>query len=298
MKFSALLLILSGTLLTALFQVCEREPNDTLAEATSLEVHPIFDQAVLAAGWLDRSDVDHFAFEAHAGDVVTVALRDETGGEVADALLAVFGPDDDKKPIAEIDDVGSSLAPRVALPIDTTGTHTIAVTGFGDEKRDGSHREAFEYRLTVTRAPEFAERDDTGQNDDRAHPGDELIRPKQLLPRGAVVVSGTLTPGDVDHYWVPLIKGAVVTASLYDDANGEFNDALLTLRDDTDKKLASDDDAGPGRLPRITYATGATEGAAVLSVDGYDEDGDAATPHTEDFAYRLVFAIEDPLDHP
>ena len=250
MKLSALFLLGSGMLFTALFQVCEREPNDVIADATSLEVHPLFDQAVLAAGWLDREDVDHFSFEAHAGDVVTVALRDDTNGEVADAVLAVFGPGD-AKPIAEVDDVGRSLAPRLALPVATTGTHTIAVAGFGDAKLEGDHREAFEYRLAVTRAPETVENDDGGRNDDPARPGYELLRQKRLVPRGATVVAGSLTPGDVDRYVVPLTRHTVVTASVYDDANGEFNDALLTLIDDAGAKLVSNDDAGPGRLPRI-----------------------------------------------
>lgn len=297
MKLSLLLALGSATLFTLFFQVCEHEPNDTLAEATTLEVAPHGDRAVLAAGRLERGDVDHFSFEAEAGDVVTAALRDDTAGELADAVLAIYGPGDDTKPLAKVDDVGLDLAPLLALPIAISGTHTIAIAGFGDGKLDGSgHREDFAYRLAVTRSPELVEHDAYGRNDDPRRPSVVLLKQGRLVPRGAAVVAGSLTPGDVDHYLIPLVRHSVVTATIYDDAAGEFNDPRLVLKDMSLEVIAEDDDAGPGRLPRLVHPTGDSGRFALLVVEGYDADGDANTPHEEHFDYRLVVSMEDELE--
>lgn len=282
-------------LFTLVFQVCEREPNDLRSEATTLDVPGYFERGVLAVGRLAPGDVDHFSFEAHAGDVLTLALRDDGQGEVADAVVAVYGPAGDE-PLAFVDDVGRSLSPRLSVPVATSGLHTIAVSGFGDSLLDGGgHRERFAYRLAVTRSHELVEYDRRGRNDDPRWPSLQLLHRAQLRPRGVAAVAGSLTPGDVDHYLVPLVPHAVVTATIYDDADGEFNDPVLVLMDRDQEVLARDDDAGPGRLPRIVYRAGDAPGVALLAVDGYDADGDPSTPHEEDFDYRLVVSVEDVL---
>jgi hypothetical protein len=290
-------------LLPLLFQVCEWEPNDTPATATPLQAEGGLlsegrrSNGVLAAGALLPGDVDHFAFRVRKGELVTAALRDDTGGELADGVLALRGPGGGE-PVARVDDVGLSLAPRLAFRARESGVHTLAVSGFGDDAVDGGdHAERFAYRLAVAvseTSPRLHESDRRGRNDDPRHADPAFLADARLVPRGAAVLSGRLTPGDVDHFLVPVPRGAVLVASVYDGEGGERHDPVLRLLDRRGHVLAEDDDAGPGFLARLEHA-GPRAGALVLAVDGFDDTPDDGTPHTQDFRYRLVVSLEDAL---
>lgn len=290
-------------LVPLLFQVCEREPNDRPETATSLaaERGPLSGarrgNGVLAAGALAPGDVDHFRLRVREGEWLTAALRDETGGELADGVMAVLGPEGGA-PLARVDDVSTSLAPRLALRAERSGVYTLAVSGFGDAALDGSgHRERFEYRLAVAVSeapPELRESDARGRNDDPHHPDPAFLAGARLRPRGAAVLAGRLGPGDVDHFLVPVAPGAVLTAALYDGEGGERSDSLLRLLDRRGALLAEDDDAGPGFLSRIVHPA-AHAGTLVLAVDGFDDTPGDGAPHAQAFDYRLVVAVEDAL---
>lgn len=287
-------------LIPLLFQVCEQEPNDTLATATSLHEGRSLGargSGVLAVGELGPGDVDHYRFRVRRGQVVTAALRDDTGGELADGVMAVFGPTGGA-PLARVDDVSTNLAPRLALHAERGGWYTVAVSGFGDEDVDGGdHAEHFAYRLSVAvsgRGAGLHESDHAGRNDDPRHP-DPAFLGAQLVLRGAAVLQGSLGPGDVDHFWLPAVRGSVLTASVYDTRSGERNDSVLRLLERDGEELARDDDAGPGFLSRIVHPV-EDGGLLVLALDGFDDEPDDMAPHAQDFHYRLVVTVEDDLD--
>ena len=284
------------------FQVCEQEPNDTLETATPLESKhgPLAGErrgnGVLAVGHLRPGDVDHYRFRVRQGEVVTAALRDETGGERADGVMALFGPGGGD-PLAKVDDVATSLAPRLALVAEESGDYTLAVSGFGDEDLNGDHEQRFAYRLAVAVAkaqPELRESDVGGRNDDPRHPDLAFLKDARLLPRGAAVLTGELEPGDVDHFLIPAVPGAVVTAAVYDLEGGEANDSVLRLLDGDGEVLIENDDAGPGFLSRIVHSVD-RPGRLVLAIDGFDDTPDDGAPHEQAFRYWLVVAVEDEI---
>jgi hypothetical protein len=290
-----------------LFQSPEREPNDSYATATPLSETRIFlsdglrGNGSVARGEITAGDVDHFSFHARSGELVTASLRDETGGELADAVLALFGPDDED-PLKIADDTSTNLAPSLTFEVDTPGLYTLAVTGFGDEEADGGdHAEHFAYRLAVAVAaepPALAEGDDDRAPAERWWRADaSLLASGRLVPRGAAVLTGTLAPGEVDEFLVPLPPRTTLTATVYDEADGEFNDSVLRLLDLRGEVLAADDDGGLGLLSRIVYASPSRRAPAMglIAVEGFDPDPADDSPHEEAFTYRLAVSVEDRL---
>lgn len=273
----------------------EGEPNDSAAQATPLARNragqPDFLTSRSADGVVQRArlepgDVDYYSFAARAGDVLLVSIFERGRGAFADPVLAVAGPGDDE-PVAFDDDGGPGFLPRLRVPIDRTGVWTIAVGGFGDEELDGGdHEQRFAYELVVAVAGGAgfrAEKDVRGGND-TAHRAEPLL----VAPERAVVVSGRLEPGDVDRFLIPLPLRGVLTASLYDDAGGAFNDSRLQLRDLRGRLIAEDDDSGPGFLSNLALDGRPGRGPLVLVVSGFDPDPRDGRGHEQRFAYRLV----------
>lgn len=111
----------------------------------------------------------------------------------------------------------------------------------------------------------------------------------------APVLSGEIEPGDdVDHFLIPAVPGAVVTAAVYDLEGGEGDDSVLRLLDRDGEVLAEDDDAGPGFLSRIVHSVD-RPGTLVLTIDGFDDTPDDGAPHAQAFRYWLVVAVEDEI---
>jgi len=292
----ASILLLLGLAPFGLAQI-EREPNDRPADATLLARtrtgQPEFlvgraADGVVERGHLDPGDVDYYAFAARAGDVLTVSLFESGRGAFADPVLAVMGPGD-VEPVAIDDDAGPGFLPRLALPIDRTGVWTLAVTGFGDAEFDGGeHEERFAYDLVVAVAPDAVARRE--RNLRGGHGSAERAEPVAVPPERAVVVTGDLVPGEVDRFRVALSSQRLLTASLYDDAAGEFNDSRLELLDSRGRPFAQDDDSGPGFLSSLA-AEGGQQGAAVVAVSGFDPHPEDALGHPERFRYRLVLSL-------
>lgn len=264
---------------------------------------PIPEEGGLVAGRLEPGEADRFTFTARRGALVTLALRDDSDGERADAVLAVFA-EGFESPEVRVDDVGRSLAPRLAFVVARSGSHTAVVSGFGDADFDGGdHAQAFDYRLALAVAPSPPElvEEREAANDDALGAEPTLLDRGGLLPRGAALLTGELTPGDVDHYLLPLPSGAVVTASVYEEDGGERHDSVLRLLGPrAEAVLAEDDDAGPGLLSRVVYRVpdGPPRDPAILAVEGYDPDPEDGAPHEERFRYRLVVSVEDDLAAP
>jgi len=293
MATSAILLFFAW-LVPSGFQV-EREPNDRPAEATPLVatrgglpdfLASRFADGVVERGRLEPGDVDYYSFAARAGDVLMASVFEAGGGAFADPVLAVAGPGD-PEPSRVDDDGGPGFLSRANVPIDRTGVWTIAVAGFGDDELDGGdHEERFAYDLVVAVAAHpasIAERDMRGGND-----SPRRAEPVPLLPQRAVVVTGTLVPGDADHFLIPLPPRTVLTASLYDDDGGAFNDSRLELRDLAGRLIAEDDDSGPGFLSNVALDPARVRGPVVIRVSGFDPFPADAQGHEQSFAYRLV----------
>lgn len=281
----------------------ESEPNDSLASATPLAATrtgaPDFldgrgPAGAVAHGRLDPGDVDFFSFAARAGDLITASVVEPARGEFHDAVLAVFGPGDTEA-VAQDDDGGPGFLPRLAVRADRTGTWTLAVAGFGDTELEGDdHEQRFDYRLVaaVTSDPGLAESDLRGGNDAPSRPDLALLGRAGRGTRGAVIVTGDLARGDVDHFAVPVARGAVLTASLFDEASGERNDSQLRILDRRGRLLDENDDGGPGFLSNVVTDGEPLSPFVIVAVDGFDPDPGDAKPHEETFRYRLVVSWE------
>ena len=299
---AVLLTLLGG----GLFAPHEVEPNDAPDAATILAAGrrgaPGFigslrrGNGLVVRGRLEPGDVDWFAFAARAGDVVTLALEEPQRGELHDGVLAVFGPGDEA-PAAVDDDGGPGFLPRLALPVDETGTWRVAVTGFGDTGFDGGdHEQRFAYRLVVAVATEPPR---VVEEEHRRHPerpDRSFLRQVRLLPRGAAVLTGELEPGDTDRFALVVPPRSRLTASVFDEEGGELNDSVLRLASHGGESLAADDDGGPGFLSNLAYASGRRARPVVLELRGFDPDPEDARPHEEAFRYRLVVSLQDASD--
>jgi hypothetical protein len=245
-------------------------------------------------GKLVPGEVDFHRFDLRADEVVTVSVRDPGQGEFADPLVGIFGPGD-AEPVAVNDDGGPGFLSRLALRADRTGTWTVALTGFGDSDFDGSgHGESFAYQLLVAVVADPARHEEA---DRRGAGWAEPLFPgaRRFLPWRAAVVTGSLEPGDVDRFSVHLRHGAVLTASLFDEAAGEFNDSVLRLVGADGRRLAENDDGGPGFLSNLAVrALKHGRGRFLVEITGFDPDASDGTPHPESFDYQLVISVEPP----
>jgi hypothetical protein len=285
----------------------ELEPNDDAAHATPLEVGRRFGgllgvtplgNGATVSGRIDPGDVDYYALRGRAGDVLTVSVGEPGRGELHDPVLAVFGPGD-AAPYARNDDGGPRFLPRLAVPIDRAGTWTVAVGGFGDAALDGrGQRERFDYTLvaTVSRpSARTAEHEGRRGNGDPAHPDLALLTAASLLFGEPSVVTGTLTRGDADYFLLAVPRHAVVSAAVFDDARGEYDDSVLQVLDWDGNVLARDDDSGPGFLSNLVLpADDEHPRVLLLALTGFDSDPADAHPHAESFPYRLVVSYGDP----
>jgi hypothetical protein len=115
-----------------------------------------------------------------------------------------------------------------------------------------------------------------------------------VSPGRAVVITWDLVPGDVDRFLIRRTPRDVLTASLYDEAAGEFHDSLLEVQDSRGRPVAVDDDSGPGFLSNLAIDTSHPHGPTIVAVTGFDPHPDDAVPHPENFRYRLVLSLQRP----
>ena len=116
------------------------EPNNTLATATNLTgLYPpnllTGDPTLVSGLTLTPNDVDFFAFQAGALEILqaeTVAL---TGLPAPDTLIGVFDSPAGNL-LAHDDDGGDGSLSKLAVPIETTGTYAVAVESAPDLNLD------------------------------------------------------------------------------------------------------------------------------------------------------------------
>ena len=253
--------------------------------------------SVLVRGNLDAGDVDAYAVDLVAGDLLLAALFDSDSGAFLDPVLGVFSGG--VLPALTLDDdSGSGLLGRLGHLAAGTGTFQVAVSGFGDSAFDGTHEEArlalapYELVLGVARDGATAlEHDLTGADNDAPN------RANFLSGNGGLL-RGSLAPGDVDHYSIDLEEGDRLLAAVFDlrdsgfdFAGGERNDPVLGVFDPNGlpPNGAADDDAGPGFLPtRSLTVTPGNAGRWTIAVSGF---GDTAFDGTHDeaaFEYVVI----------
>jgi hypothetical protein len=243
--------------------VDEVEPNDTplTAQDVSGGAADLADgylpsgAGVLVRGAIAPGDVDYVAFGVRAGQLVTVSVYQDSEGAFDDPSVGLFDPTN--VAVASDDDSGQGFLPSLAYAITQDGVHRVAVAGFRDALFDGSaHDETFDYELaiSVTTVPPSFPEIDSAANDTTA--GAEPVPPgtgsfETRAPGAVAVMSGSLAPGDVDHYVVPVDGAGRIDVALFDASGDPASDPVLTLLDGSLAVVDSDDDAGPGFLSSV-----------------------------------------------
>lgn len=275
--------------------VPEVEANDGLAQATPLApagtllsvAFPPAGGGAVAEGTLEAGDVDTFAFDLANGELVTLLVVSADGGAVSDPQLALFDPSDVL--VASDDDSGPGLLPALRRRVATGGTWKAAIGHFG------AADSAFDYRLVVSvttdppSAPEpLPDDNDSAPDADPIPPGGGVLPVE--APGEVAVLTGNVTPGDVDYFEVEVPAGRSLAAAVWDEDAGEFDDPVLGLFDAAGAALGSDDDEGPGFDASVASTPAGAGTRLRLAVSGY---GDALFDgsHDESLTYQLVVAL-------
>ena len=282
--------------------VSETEPNGSLATAQRIvppntlltAAFPPPGSGALVKGSLSPGDVDYYAFDLAAGQLLTVAVVTDDEGALSDPVLALFDPTGAR--VATDDDSGPGFLPALRLTVPQAGTWKVAVTGFGDASFDGSvHSERFDYRLVISAAPPSSTEPIPDHNGsfataDALPVGGGSI--DAVAPGGVTVVTGTIAPGDVDYWSVPVQPGRTLTAALYDADGGALADPVLRVLSAPTTPLRTDDDDGPGFLSEIaSLPAPGTASALTVAVSGFGDANFTGASHSESFNYQLVVAL-------
>jgi hypothetical protein len=246
-------------------------------------------------GALEPADVDVFEVPLAAGDLVTATLLPERAGQQIDGVLGLFAPGA-ATPATRDDDDGPGLLPSLhfRVPGGQGGTWRVAVSGADDADFDGSHQQAFGYRLVVSRPPATHDESNEGGNDTSPEP---IPNPgasfQSLAPGGVVAVEGALLAdagggeSDVDLFGLPVPDGQTLFAAAFREDELSSEDPVVRLRRPSSAEVARDDDDGPALLPSLVLASPAPElGNWTLEITRFE-------PHPEvdhDLPYTLVFA--------
>ena len=252
--------------------------------------------AKLIRGSLDAHDVDAYAFSLSSGQLLLAALFEDAAGERNDTALGLF-TGTTPPALASDDDSGSGFLSRLAVPVTSTGTQRIAVSGFGDTSWNGTHFEAatglVPYTLVVAAV----------SNPPALHEleGNNTLATANALPAEAGVLSGTLTANDVDYYKIDLEAGDRIAVSIFDlktgtftPANGERNDSLLGIFSPSGTLAAggTNDDGGPGFQSNLLFTVPPGQaGSWKVAVSGFGDTAFTGS-HKESFSYLLVLARE------
>lgn len=102
-------------------QLAEAEPNDVPAAANALTL-----PAGIWGALSKKGDVDHFAFEAHAGDKLVFDVAASSIGSKANAVVTLY--DSNGRLLAENNDFGGSMDPLLSTTIPADGRYVVAVS--------------------------------------------------------------------------------------------------------------------------------------------------------------------------
>jgi hypothetical protein len=253
-------------------------------------------RAKLIRGTLDAKDVDAYAFSLASGQLLLAALFETSAGEKNDTMLGLFSGTTPPA-LASDDDSGSGFLSRLAIPIASSGTRRIAVTGFGDTSWNGAHNEAsgglVPYDLVVAAVSNPAPFQEAESNN-------TLATANPLPSEG--VIGGTLGANDVDYFKIDLEVGDRLAVSVFDlatgtftPANGERRDAVLGLFTPAGALAAggTNDDGGPGFMSNILFTVPAGQaGTWKVALTGFGDTAFTGAHKEAAFPYLLVAARE------
>jgi len=264
--------------LTATFEpmsegtVNETEPNNTLATANRIAPD------VTVAGTLDPAgDVDFFAFDASAGQQVTIDVDAQslTPKSPADTVLTLF--DSSGRQLAENDDEAPSTRDSLLrVTLTATGRYVFRIRDFS-----GRGGPSFAYRVRVTLAGGAPPGRIT-----ESEPNNSLAQANTITPN--VTVRGVLDPpGDVDVFAFQATAGQRVRIDV--TAKGltppSAADPIVALLDGSGRKLAENDDRAPGQLDPLLEFTIAATGRYAISIRDFGNKGGPS------FTYELTVTL-------
>ncbi len=253
-------------------------------------------RAKLIRGTLDARDVDAYAFSLASGQLLLAALFETSAGEKNDTMLGLFSGTTPPA-LASDDDSGTGFLSRLAIPVASSGTRRIAVTGFGDTSWNGTHKEApsalVPYDLVVAAVSNPAPFQEAE--------GNNTLATANPLPSEGVI-GGTLGASDVDYFKIDLEVGDRLAVSVFDlatgtftPANGERRDAVLGLFTPAGALAAggTNDDGGPGFMANIlfTVPTGQA-GTWKVALTGFGDSAFTGAHKEVAFPYLIVAARE------
>ncbi len=252
--------------------VSETEPNNTLSTANL-----IVPDVTLRGTFNPHGDVDFFAFEAGAGQQVTVDIEAQslTPPSPADTVVTLY--DSSGRPLAENDDespgVRDSLL-RFTLP--TAGRYVIRIR---DVAQRGGPNFSYRARVTLTggTAPGLLS---------ESEPNDSLARANALTPN--VTVRGVLNPsGDVDFFSFQATAGQRLRLDVRAKAltPPSAADTVVALFDSSGRKIAENDDRAPGQLDSLLEFPITTSGRYAFSIRDFGNKGG------ESFTYEVTVTL-------
>ena len=252
------------------------------------------DGVKLLRGTLDAGDVDAYAIDVGASELILAALFEDGAGEFEDTTLGIFSGGA-APPLASDDDSASGFLSGWTFTTGAAGTFEIGVTGFGDTAFDGSHEQGtaglVPYYLAIASTTDPAPLQEVESND--------TIPSANVLPANGGLVGGTLGVGDVDVFEIDLEVGDRVAVAIYDlengsfaSANGELNDTQIGLfAPGGGGMLGFDDDSGIGRMSNVLLTVpGGNAGAWSIAVTGFGDDGFTGDHDEASFDYLLLVA--------
>lgn len=125
--------------------------------------------------------------------------------------------------------------------------------------------------------------------------GAQLIARTLFVPTGAVSIRGTITPGDVDYFQIPLLAGDFVAANLVIVPGPQGNSSAIGVFDPS-ANLVADDLYAPNVLSGLIPSSGNWR----VAVTGYPDVGstflgDDGIPfngtHAQSFDYLLTVSL-------
>jgi hypothetical protein len=175
-----------------------------------------------------EGDVDWFAIQLIEGRPYRFYLDGVEPGALADPYLALY--DAEGAQVAADDDGGAGLNSYITFASPTGGAYYAAASSFGDA---GTGRYAL--RVTDTDVPGNQETDENldANDDDR--------------------VSRIDMPGDLDYYRVELESGVRYVVDVRGHGDAPLADAFLTILNDENERVTSDDDSGDGLDARARF---------------------------------------------
>jgi len=221
--------------------------GDTADEATLARVG---DAVAGVLGY--RGDIDYFAFAAKRGETYRI---DVDLGTLEDSVATLF--DSGLRPLDFDDDGGESRGSRITWTAAESGTHYVAVEGWGSDT--GS------YTLMVTELGDAPDTRAPETTDDHGDTADEAT-----LARVGDAVTGVLGHGrDVDYFAFAAERGRTYRI---DVDLGTLDDSVAALYDPASRQLEFDDDGGESLGSRITW-TASESGTHYVAVAGWGDTG-------------------------